>query len=403
MTSKKTNHLFLVLIIASILFLCNQFLFHGSIETKETLGKEIQAPADDLAQWGLSQKAPFKYRIAFPLLVNGANLVLKNFGLSRSNSFYYAYLLISWLSLLLAVTSMYYLLLASLKDKKLALGGSIAYLLSVPIAFAYTVPVHTREDFLAYALFNAGLLAIIKSKHLLFLLLAILGIFTRETLMLLPLLFLFFGKETLTKKVVFAAIPICCWLIFRYYMGFDAYDKWLGLKWNLNNLEQVFIFGYLSFSFLWVPVAISLWKLEVNNFLYKEAQNVFSRKAFLVAFVLIFLTTFLFGIYNEIRLLFLFAPFMIVYALNYANENKRILYRLINNKVTWILSLTFLIGCILLSIYSDAILAKLHPINKYEIPYIQWYIVCLIYLWPSLSLLFIVRTERNLSTQIETK
>ena len=101
---------------------------------------------------------------------------------------------------------------------KLVVIGSLVYIVSVPFAFAYTVPVHTREDFLAFALFNWALWAIVKKRDLLFVLFAVAGVLTRETLMLLPLLRLFFGVGSTFKTLAVSFIPVATWFALRIHI-----------------------------------------------------------------------------------------------------------------------------------------------------------------------------------------
>lgn len=387
MLQRKSINLLTILILATAVFFANQLLFEGSLNSKELLGKEIQAPAGNLSDWGIIQKAPFKYRIVFPFLVSSVSDFVSATGLTSADNFYFAYYLISYLCVLFATLGMFFLLKASFKDYKIVVIGSLVYIVSVPFAFAYTVPVHTREDFLAFALFNWALWAIVKKRDLLFVLFAVAGVLTRETLMLLPLLRLFFGVGSTFKTLAVSFIPVATWFALRIHMGMDEYDKWLGLNWNISNVEQVLVFGYLSFSFLWL-LAFKGFKERIPRFFLKqEAQRLFNRKSFLTGFILIFSTTFFFGIYNELRLLFLFAPFMIVYGVSYFKYDPQLLTKFIKSRSTWIYFVLLSIVSVLILFYADSLTNSLHPINKYDIPYIQWYIVFLCYLWPTISLL----------------
>ncbi len=93
------------------------------------------------------------------------------------------------------------------------------------------------------------------------------------------------------------------------------------MQWNLSHLDQVVGFSFLTFSVLWIPFFISMHGIyrvkkvtvpSAMQFIYTSAPAVLS---------LVIVTTFLGGIFNEIRLLFIFSPSMISIALDYFNRN----------------------------------------------------------------------------------
>src|SRR5690606_20034412 len=113
--------------------------------------------------------------------------------------------------------------------------GSVIFLLMPPMLLAFTLPVHTREDTLAYTLLFLGLIAMLNEKLWLFLFIAVVGVVTRETLLLLPLLYFVFVKDSnWTRKLLISGLPVLLWIFVRLFWSPETYDVWEGLKWNLS-------------------------------------------------------------------------------------------------------------------------------------------------------------------------
>ncbi|MFT4739248.1 MAG: hypothetical protein ACI83B_000278 [Sediminicola sp.] len=388
MKSPKYLDFLLIIVIASILFAANQFLFHGTIESIDSLGQELQSSPEQLYNWELSKKAPFKYRVVFPLLVKETHSFCMKIGWLSVSDFYFAYLFFSWFSIVLASLGLLLLLKEVFKQRKLAYFGMAAYFISVPFMFAYTVPVHTREDFLAFAFFHWGLWAILRKHELLFVVIAVLGVLTRETLMLLPFIRLFFGFGHIPRRMLVSTVPLISWLVLRWYLGGGEYDRWLGFSWNIVNFDQVVVFGYLSFSFLWIPAILAYQRRLTRFFIRQQAFKIFGLQAFLSSLFLVITTTFVFGIFNEIRLLFLLAPFMITYALAYYQQNRIALINfLLLRRSKLLMALLFTVVAVI-SFYSVEITQLMFPDNEYGIAYPQWLVVLSIYFLPSLFLIF---------------
>src|SRR5690606_40721261 len=108
---------------------------------------------------------------------------------------------------------------------------------------------------------------------------ACLGVLCRETLLLLPLLYFFWGKNTWVNRFIMAGIPGILWLSLRLIMGHDEYDVWLGLKWNLDNPEQVVGFLFITFSVCWLPFLFNVIGFSKGNTVNDVNRRFFFRTA----------------------------------------------------------------------------------------------------------------------------
>jgi len=306
----------------SILIILPLLVFHFSnkfttsnLSSKEKLAKDLKTDPDKLYQWSINNEAPFKHRILFKEVVLNSYYLLSK----KDNSFRFFYTYKAWSAVFYCLTILsFYAFLKILGFKKrFAYYGCFFMLFSTPFLVAYAPPIHTREDILGYLILLLGLICTVKRKPLQVLLLSVLGFLCRETLLILPLFYFFFAKEE--KSWIRFGLPllsISLYLIYRIVSGLEAYDSTFGLRWNLENLEQVLGFSFLSFGFLWLPYFHSLirWKQIMNN--DNQAVDFFLKSSPFIL-LLILVTTFLGGIFNEIRLLFLAFPWVITVCLNY--------------------------------------------------------------------------------------
>jgi hypothetical protein len=131
--------------------------------------------------------------------------------------------------------------------------------------------------------------------------------------------FLFFTSAlSFFKRALLAALPITTWVLIRMLVDTNrgAYDPLEGLMWNINNPVQVLGFAFITFGPLWLG-----WIIGRNIGLQTAVANESNYGIQLLArsapavLLLIVLTTFLGGIYNEIRLLYLGFPWVIALSL----------------------------------------------------------------------------------------
>jgi len=383
--SKQVYYVVICIIASSVFFTSNQFL-GGYLSSAEHLGKEIQSPKDSLYQYKLIRKAPFKYRILFSSIVTSSFELL--FDSNDSNGFYYSYKAWSLAFVVAASCLFFYLLTLNGFSDQLSFLGACLFLLLPPLLIAYTVPVHTREDPLAYCILFSGLILIVKNRSWPFFLVALIGALCRETLLLLPLLYFFFSQDkNILRKFLITGLPCVLWILLRLFMEKTPYDSLEGFHWNNNNPEQVVGFVFLTYNILWLPVIFFLLKFKTTVLAEKNAIRLFFFKSSLIALGLILLTTYLGGIYNEIRLLYLGAPWVIIISLVYIEKHGNDIYEMIRSRNY----LIFIVLCLAGAGYLLSIILKyqqdLIKPGKYNIPYHLWIVISVIYFTVSLVLL----------------
>ena len=283
----------------------------GYLFSYQGIGSEIAAPPEALHEWHLNQRAPFAYRLLFPAVVKGVWRMTAQ----TNTAFYWCYVGVSFAVGMGAALAFFQLLLALEFSPRLSLVGVTVFLLLPPFLLAYTLPVHTREDTLGYLLLCGGLLLLVRKHYLGFALVSVAGAACRETLLILPFVLLFFtGDFALPKRALLASLPVVVWILIRTLTDTnrEAYDPLAGLEWNLNNLAQVVGFAFITFGPLWIG-----WIKGRNIQLRSTAANKIDLLARSApwAIALILLSTFLGGIYNEIRLLYLGFPWIIALSL----------------------------------------------------------------------------------------
>lgn len=302
--------LFVVLLASTVLVVSNLWL-GGYLFSYQALGSEIAAPAEALHEWHLNQRAPFEYRLLFSAIVNGVWRMTAQ----TNTSFYWSYVGVSFAGGIGAALAFFQLLVALGFSARRSLVGVGVFLLLPPFLLAFTLPVHTREDMLGYLLLCAGLLLLVRKHYPGFVLISVAGAGCRETLLILPFVFLFFTNDlSFLKRALLAVLPVTVWVMIRVLVDTNqgTYDPLEGLKWNLANPIQALGFAFIAFGPLWLgwikgrTVALQTVASEKDRY----GIRLLARSAPAVL-MLILLTTFLGGIYNEIRLLYLGFPWVI--------------------------------------------------------------------------------------------
>jgi hypothetical protein len=254
-----------------------------------------------------------------------------------------------------------------------------------PILFAFTLPVHTREDQMAFLFLLSAIYCLYDSKYLFYLIIVCVGVFIRETLLLLPFLVLLFSKISLSRRLILSGLPLLVWIGYRWLVGTEPYDFWLGLKWNLSNPLQIILFGFLSYSYLWTHLLFSL-RIKLNQ---HDHHGLFTNKAILLALFMIILTTFLFGIFNEIRLLYLIFPWMIIASLRIIEKHRNLWIEYLKNKYVLIFSIILILIILFLAPFISDLAQDTLGNSQYGVPYGLWVLTFLFYLIPTiLSLIF---------------
>lgn len=377
---KQLKTLIKLLIISIVFFMISGFLFKSALNDPTALSKEILSPAESLYEYGITNREPFKYRVLFSSLVD---LTYSFFSEPQNNQkFYWIYVFWSGFFYVSTVLSFYFLLSFLGFNNHYSILGTALFLLSPAIIFAFSLPVHTREDMMAYTILNIGLICLIRNKNIGVLACSILGVLCRETLLILPLIYLLYGNKNIAFRWGTFFISLLAFLSIRVVQGSEGYDViGMGLKYNLDNIEGSIGFFFLVFSFMWPAFFFDIYytntKAEKN--LVNSPINLL-RKSSLLIFVLVFISTIIAGRVNEIRLLFIIFPWVIPTFLFYLKYRLNAHIKVIMTKEYKLYAALTGGACLLLYVivyYNiDLIEGGVH-----DVPYVQWATITCIYLY----------------------
>ncbi len=395
----------LIVFLTLTIFQLNNGYLGGYLSNKSLTAKELKSTPDELYDWKLSQEAPFKYRVLFKYIISSAYRATNS---TNSHTFYLLLKYFNLFFLIASAVSFFYLLFFLFKNINYALLGVIFYLSSPAIIMAFSLPVHTREDHLGFTILNIGLYSLFKRKWGWFITLCILGVMARETLMILPFVYLFFIKhKSFSFRLFISSIPFITLVFLRITLGYESYDVGLGLRWNMNNLDQVIGFSFITFSWMWVPFfynfKYTLTKGNTTTITISNEMDILIKSAPFVLILVLF-TTFFGGIFNEIRLIYIIYPWVIVSTL-YSFNTMRILRtarQLWKSKYFTIFLVTVfsvLISLLFYILNNNSIF----PPSKFQIPVQSWVIISIVQLFLFCAFLYIfiyrIKKINNETTQ----
>jgi hypothetical protein len=370
---------FLIAIAITLFYVSNHFL-DGYLRSPGSLAQELKSPEMSLYDYSLSKEPPFKYRLLFTAIINTTYA-----GLTRGDDplvFYHTYKFWSLVFYTVSAMTFFWLLSSLGYPKYYPLIGSLIFLALPPMLLAFTLPVHTRDDTLAYSLLFVGLIALIKEKRAAFFVIALVGVLTRETLLLLPLLYLVFVDDNRwMRKILISSLPVLLWLSLRFLFSREGYDVWVGLRWNMANLPQVAGFLLITFNACWLAFLLHLYyyRRDVNEVAGRPVEFFYRSAPFTMLVVLV--TTFLGGIFNEIRLLYLASPWMIVLFLDFIDDNRLLLRATFGSGKFWVYVCGIFGLCVLTAViahkYQDTLIEK----GNWTIPYTKWIIFSMGYIF----------------------
>lgn len=385
---------FLIIILAVLVYSFN-FFTDSSISNINNLSRELRSSPESLYNWNLNDQSPFKYRVLYKTIVTTSWKLL--FSNQSSESFFLVYSFYAFLFLLTAGLTLYQLLIKMGFSPNWSFVGVTIFYISPPILMAFHLPVHTREDHLAYTLLNFGLIFIIQRKVILFLMISLLAVFCRETLLILPFIYFFYARGNILRRFMVASLPVLLFISIRFLSLTKGYNPLSGFYWNINNLDQVFGFIYLSFGPLWILFFIWIFNQPANRI--KSTNIELFNRSSLATLGLIIISAFIAGIMNEIRLLYLFYPWIITISLQVLKSHKKAIQKSILNKnylisAIFILGIFSIFGFYLVNNYSN----YLEP-SKFNIPFPLWIAVTLISLMIStltvIVILSIIKNNKN--------
>lgn len=318
----------------SIIFSVNFRFLNTYLSNDRIFALELRSPVDSIYQWRLAKEVPFKYRLLFSEIVFLTWYLLRNNDYDNA-AFKTAYRLWSYILFVAAGISFYFLLIVLGFEKNWAFVGSLIYLFLPPLLLAFKYPVHTKEDLLGYVFLNVGLIAFLKKNDFALLCISIIAVLCRETLLVISFIYLFYSESSMTKRILFALVPIAIAILIRVYKGFEMYDVLgMGLLRNLEFFSQSFAFTFMSFNVFWL--------LFFYSQIYQSQDGTRQQKLLLrmslPIVALIYVTAFLGGRIMELRLIYLAAPWIIVSALILLHEKYETLKECVRSKLFHLLN-----------------------------------------------------------------
>lgn len=256
---------------------------------------------------------PFRYRVLFRVIVDAGTAALGGGeqGFAHGGPvFWQVFLLASAVAWLLALAGVRALLrTVGLRGWQTAV-GAIAFVAAFPVIHAYGFPTHTREDPLAYACMTWGLVFWLRGALVPFVLTAMVGVATRETLLTLAIVHVVsgpapqrWGRLLHIAPIVLVAIAV------RLGMGWERHSLASSLD-NLQSWKETVLCLALAFGCLW-PHA-----LQALNARAPAAEPLLRRlqDTWRIVLPLTLLSVLVGGIMREMRLMFLIAPWALVFA-----------------------------------------------------------------------------------------
>lgn len=331
------------IILAILIFIANGFfsfdknknidapyISNKSAFSFEITGNNWRSPEQSIENWFFNQKPPFKYRVLGKIPILFTYESLKYFGLDILESFYYSYLLWTFIFivLFLFLAGEYlseYLILSKLITKanfNLVYFSSLLMLATLPpVLFPFKFPVHgSPNEFLGYALITLSLLSLLKKKYVRFFIYSLIGIFCRETNLIVLLPFMFMSNWGLTNKVITSFVVILILFIFRTIWGGGGYNPIIDAAHNYKYPLESVLFIFLVFSYYWVLGILRYIEQTKNIMVYDEF--IFAlQKTFLISTVFVLAVVFLFARAREMRIEFILFFYYLPYGIVYILEN----------------------------------------------------------------------------------
>lgn len=260
---------------------------------------------------------PFRYRILFRALVGAVTAALgggeQGFeqGFTHGGPvFWQAFLLVSAVAWLLALAGVRALLhTVGLRGWQLA-AGAIAFVAAFPVVHAYGFPTHTREDPLAYACMAWGLVFWLRGALGPFMLTAMVGVATRETLLTLAIVHVGSGSsQPLWRRLLHIAPIVLVAVAVRLGMGWERHSLASSLD-NLQSWKETVLCLVLAFGCLW-PHALQALNARAGTAepLLRRLQDTWR-----IVLPITLASVLVGGIMREMRLMFLIAPWALVFA-----------------------------------------------------------------------------------------
>lgn len=198
------------------------------------------------------QDEPFRYRLLFHGAVDLVAEAMAHVLPRDLRTYWLAYLTVTAATVVAAVWSAErFLEAAGIKRSArwLLLG---LWVLMPPVHNAFVLPTQTKEDFLAYAILFLGLRAVLMGRSVEVLIWTAVGALTRETLMILPGIFLLAGQASLGWKAAALAIGLGIHAALRLGLGASGYEVVRAENFDTPWIVPVALASVLGFA--WVAL-----------------------------------------------------------------------------------------------------------------------------------------------------
>lgn len=305
--------------------------------SSSSLAGLVGGPPDQPYLWENHSWPSMKYRVLFYCIVKNTSSLIKP---QDAWTFYWSFVGWSFIFTCSAVFALWKWLEVLSFSIKQRLLGCLLFLSSFPILFAYNYPVYTREDPLGYLLVVLSLIATTSSNPSYFILFTTLGVMTRDTTLVVPVCYLFFGNETVQRRIIRTFPSFMVFLFLRLLLGPQFYDPYEGGSYfNFRYPLDALLFLFLTFGVIWLLALLRLWELlKVRIFLSNQRYRLYLYTP--LAIVLVLSTHICLAIVRENRISFLLFPFLIPWALDWISEHSKELRNFWNSTrffVTWVL------------------------------------------------------------------
>ncbi len=275
--------------------------------------------------WSKSAE-PFKYRILFRYSVDFFADSLTAFLPKDLTTYWYALVTGLLISISFSLVALELLLRECNYKPSLRSILLIVWFLFPPIHHAFLLPVQTKEDFLAYGIFFLGIRSILKNDLYGVLFWTILAALTRETLLILPLVFFLVSCKPLSQRVLPLICAVALQLGIRILMGTEGYQVLRNENFETALTIPMSIFLILGFG--WVGLFTLLLKTRIASTYNMTLQSLKLKNCdeesgppdylerlvatLPIVFILVLITHLLMGRIVEIRISALLAPWALI-------------------------------------------------------------------------------------------
>jgi hypothetical protein len=327
-------HLLVLGVLLTAVFALN-ILAGGTITNPHYLAVDLASPPETPQLWEIQNWPVVKYRALFRLVVRGTWSSL--FAPDDAWAFFSVFVTWSFAFFLATLIAFYFYLRLLEFDPRTSFMGGLLFLLSPPVLLAYKYPVYTREDPLAYFLFLLALIAMFKCRAFLFAAISTAAALTRETTLLLPLVYFLTARESRPKRVLVCLTPFLALAGIRILWGFVVGNNFESSILNLLAPFETLAFMFLVFGALWVPYWLGLREGWQSGKFTNEAWHILTATGPIVL-VLMVSATLLLARAREIRITFLLFPWAIPFALAWFRTHHQELADLAANPMFWAFS-----------------------------------------------------------------